>query len=137
MDKELKGALRRDRNARKDSDIDEAVIRGTIQGDSTVEVDSEFKDVMLKWIAVICGHFAGSVIRRTVHSVDNNGTRVSGLESFHEHILIVQLYQHELDNLNQLAQDLWEEGGQHAAKFSAGKVKNPALIASALLTVFT
>jgi hypothetical protein len=77
---------------------------------------------MVKWIDVMRQRYAGLVIRRTVWSVDNDGKRISGLEPFHEHHIVVKLYDKEMNNLECLAQELIKDGTHKAAQAVAGKV---------------
>ncbi|KAG2747793.1 hypothetical protein P692DRAFT_201716179 [Suillus brevipes Sb2] len=96
------------------------VIIGMIKGNTDNEVPSLYRTAMLTWVNEIRKRFSGVVIRRTIWSVDNHGSRISGLGPFMEHNLLVTLYNHEVDNLELIAKDLVEEGGAKAAKFAAG-----------------
>jgi hypothetical protein len=86
-------------------------------------MQSLYNKEMIKWITLIRKNFTGVAIRRTLSSVDNNGNRISGLGPLHEHHLIVTLYEHEIKNLEGLAQDLTKDGTQGAAKAVAGHVR--------------
>ncbi|KAG1741204.1 P-loop containing nucleoside triphosphate hydrolase protein [Suillus occidentalis] len=99
------------------------IIMGTVKGDADVDIPSLYRSQMLMWIGIIRERFSGVVIRRTIWSVDNCGTRISGLAPFQEHNLLVKLYSHEVDNLERIAKDLVEEGGARAAKFASGSWK--------------
>jgi len=124
MDRELKAATRRDRKARKEDGEDEDMVRRTIHGKGKKEVESEFESAMIKWIHTIREGFAPSVIRRTVFSVDDEGNRISGLPPFVEHPLVLSLYDHELGNLDRIAEELLSDTGgvKQAARFASGKV---------------
>ncbi|KAG2336606.1 hypothetical protein BDR05DRAFT_896483 [Suillus weaverae] len=105
------------------SDRIATIIMGTVKGNTDVEVPSLYRSQMLTWIGIIRERFSGIVIRRTIWSVDNCGTRISGLAPFQEHNLVVKLYGHEVDNLECIAKDLVEEGCARAAKFASGSWK--------------
>ncbi|KAG2738555.1 hypothetical protein P692DRAFT_201730973 [Suillus brevipes Sb2] len=103
---------------------DQTIMMANFKGEAKVQIPSLYRNQMLKWIQIIRQRFAGNVIRRTVRSVDNVGVRISGLAPFQEHSLLVTLYQHEVDNLEQIAHDLVEKGGaSKAAKFAGGSWK--------------
>ncbi|KAG1836505.1 P-loop containing nucleoside triphosphate hydrolase protein [Suillus subalutaceus] len=109
------------------SDRISKIIIGTVKGNADIEVPSLYRSQMLTWINDIRKRFSGIVIRRTIWSVDNQGVRISGLAPFKEHNLLVELYDHEVDNLELIAKELVEEGGTRAAKFAAGSVPSRKL----------
>ncbi|KAG1763002.1 P-loop containing nucleoside triphosphate hydrolase protein [Suillus placidus] len=120
MVRQLRAAAAKDRKRFQQGDRIATIIMGTVKGNTDVEVPSLYRSQMLTWIGVIRERFTGIVIRRTIWSVDNHGTRISGLAPFQEHNLLVKLYSHEVDNLECIAKDLVEEGGARAAKFASG-----------------
>jgi hypothetical protein len=71
------------------------------------------------WMKKIRERYAGLVIRRTLKSVDYTGARISGLEPYLEHILKIQLYPHEMKNLETLAQELIKDGGKKTAQYGS------------------
>ena len=56
------------------------------------------------WIKRIRKKYEGSVIRRTVNSKDNSGKLMTGLDAYEEHWCVVEMYQHEYDALEALAE---------------------------------
>jgi hypothetical protein len=77
---------------------------------------------MLTAIDGIRRRFSGAVIRRTIQSVDNTGARISGLEPYQEHLLVVDLYESELENLKGICEGLVADNARSAARFTAGRV---------------
>jgi hypothetical protein len=126
MERELRAATRRDRQARKEegNDSAEKYIRGALHGDQDSELPSAYKDEMLEWIIKLKDGYAGSIIRRTVWSEDNEGNRISGLKPFIEHSLVLELYDEEVENLDEVAEELVTNEGASAAKFAAGRVRS-------------
>jgi hypothetical protein len=122
MDKDLRSALCQDRKARKEADCGEMIVRRVLAGKPTKDIDTNYQAKVLEYIDTIRSHFEGFVIRRTIHSVDSQGQRISGLEPYREHPLILQLYQHELDNLEEIANEIVRDDIAGAAKFGSGKV---------------
>jgi hypothetical protein len=123
MERELRSAKRRDLKARPEAGHN--TIRGIIHGDESVDVDSEHRKAMLQWIGKIRERFASAVIRRTVHSTDNKGNPISGLEPYLEHNLVLNLYKVEMDNLNRIAEVMVTDEAavaRGAARFGAGGV---------------
>jgi hypothetical protein len=123
MTRELRAAQRRDRATRQGSDVDQDIVRGITKG-AVPQLDSEFEDVMLKWINAIRENFAGAVVRRTIYSVDHNGDRISGLQPFQEHLLVLNLYPLEMQNLDSIAQEMMSDASQSVTKFTGSGV-NP------------
>ncbi|KAG1772200.1 P-loop containing nucleoside triphosphate hydrolase protein [Suillus placidus] len=116
MVRQLRAAAAKDRKRFQQGDRIATIIMGTVKGNTDVEVPSLYRSQMLTWIGIIRERFSGIVIWRTIWSIDNHGTRISGLAPFQEHNLLVKLYSHEVDNLECIAKDLIEEGGARAAK---------------------
>lgn len=122
MVRQLRAAAAKDRKRFQQGNRIATIIMGTVKGDADADIPSLYRSQMLMWIGIIRERFSGVVIRRTIWSVDNCGTRISGLAPFQEHNLLVKLYSHEVDNLERIAKDLVEEGGARAAKFASGSV---------------
>ncbi|KAG1891850.1 P-loop containing nucleoside triphosphate hydrolase protein [Suillus fuscotomentosus] len=116
---QLRAAAAKDRKRLKQGDRITKIIMGTVKGDANVDVPSLYHSQMLTWINVIRERFSGIVIRRTILSVDYCGTRISGLDPFQEHNLLVKLYPHEVNNLEGIAQNTVAEGGARAAKLTS------------------
>lgn len=123
MQRQLRTAAAKDRKRFKQGDRISKMIIGTVKGNANVQVPSLYRNQMLSWIKDIRKRFSGIVIRRTVWSVDHRKVRISGLAPFKEHNLLVELYPHEVDNLELIAQEMVEEGGTRAAKLAAGSVR--------------
>ncbi|KAG2098226.1 uncharacterized protein F5147DRAFT_656118 [Suillus discolor] len=123
MDCDLHKSAAKDRQCFKQGDRDKTIITANLKGDAQVQIPSLYQNQMLKWICIICQRFSGVVIHRSVWSVDNVGVRISSLATFQEHSLLVKLYDHEVENLELIAQELVEKGGiSTAAKFAGGSV---------------
>jgi hypothetical protein len=122
MSTSLRAALTKDRKSRKDVDLSRNIVRGITKGDTSTPVCSHFQATTLEWISKLRGRYAGIVIRRTVHSVDYSGKRISGLEPYMEHLLVLELYENEISNLHNLADSLVQNSTAGAAKFAAGRV---------------
>lgn len=98
------------------------VVLSTLKGKSTIGTSAYETEVRIA-IDDIRERFNEIIVRRTVHSVDNMGNNISGLEPFHEHVLIVGLYKHEMENLELLARDLVDGDAHKIAKFAGGHVR--------------
>lgn len=122
MERRLRLALASDRRGRNKETLKNIVL-STLKGKSTNNTKSAYENEMVNVIKDIRERFVGTVIRRTVRSVDNVGNPISGLEPFHEHVLVVTLYKHETENLEVLAQDLVEDDAHKIAKFAGGHVR--------------
>ena len=121
MRKALLSALRRDRKLRLESGEGSVVIRNLSKGER-FDVDGDHTQEMLYWMDDIRDRFRGHVIRRTVTSLDYEGKQIIGLEPYHEHNLVVQLYDNEMVNLDRLASELANDCGASGAMFASGKV---------------
>jgi hypothetical protein len=117
MQKRLNSALGKDRKAAKKAGPS-STIYAVLKGDATKQVKSLHAKEVLRWIEIIRQRFHGIVIHRTVLSVDNLGRRISGLEPFHEHYLVVKLYEHEYAHLELMADKMvsgTDDGGPKLA----------------------
>jgi hypothetical protein len=124
MEKELRAAAAKDRRILKNSETNKTVIMATIKGDPNEQLPSSYRHAMLRWTEKLRMWYAGHVIHRTVWSVDYTGTRISGLEPFEEHFLVVKLYNHEMQNLEAIANDLVQDGTHKSASVAVGKVSS-------------
>ncbi|KAG2352807.1 P-loop containing nucleoside triphosphate hydrolase protein, partial [Suillus spraguei] len=121
MERNLRTSAVKDRLRFKQGDRDKTIIAANLKGNTQVQIPSLYRNQMLKWIRIIRQRYADIVIHRSVWSVDNVGVRISGLAAFKEHFILVQLYDHEVENLELIAQELIEKGGAStAAKFAGG-----------------
>jgi len=76
---------------------------------------------MHQFIGIIQEKVKDCVVRRGIHSVDNQGCPISGLPYFLEHILLLSMYDWERENLAEIASELVEDRGA-ALVYGAGKV---------------
>jgi hypothetical protein len=122
MASQLRAAATKDRKRLSQGNRAKTVLMATVKGDAGVKFESAYRDKMVWWVEIIRKRYAGFVVRRTILSVDNKGSRISGLEPFQEHYLQVELYQHEIQNLETLAQGLLKDGTHRAARHAVGSV---------------
>lgn len=122
MASRLRAAESKDRQRFKSGDRKKKIIQAAVSGDSSVQMHSLYQEEMHKWISVIRERFAGITIRRHLRSVDNTGTRISGLGPLYSHHLLVKLYPHETENLEALAKELVADGTHRAAKTADSSV---------------
>ena len=107
MNKELCRAKREDKKDIKDTDQDELHEKmGQYMGGEGENNQSEVhtKAVSALWINKIREKFRGAVIRRTVNSLDYTGKPISGLEPYKEHLSVINMYEHEYEALEALAE---------------------------------
>jgi hypothetical protein len=123
MVRELRAAQRKDRTTRHGNDTNRNIVRGVVAGDVT-QIESEFEDAMFKWMELIRQRFASVVIRRTIYSTDNNGNRISGLQPFQEHLLVLQLYPAEMENIDSIAKDMISDANHSATTFAGSGVSH-------------
>jgi hypothetical protein len=107
MNKELARAKREDRKEIKSTDEAELQDRMGSYMDGTKEYEqpeAHTQFVSASWIEKIREKYKGSVIRRTVNSLDNTGKAISGLDPYREHRCVVQMQDHEYKALEKLAE---------------------------------
>lgn len=119
QNKDLAAAIRKSRKQRREQG-DEA-FRKTLHGREVDEVDDPAYIKTREWITEIRSHFNGYVIRRTGLSVDHRGNCISALERYQEHIILLNLYRGESDNLQKISEKLCESKDAGMA-FGLGKV---------------
>ena len=68
-------------------------------------INEKHNQVNARWMKIVRERYQGSVIRRTVNSLDHEGQPISGLEPYEEHICLLKLYRHEYDALETLAEE--------------------------------
>ncbi|GBE89337.1 hypothetical protein SCP_1503450 [Sparassis crispa] len=124
MEREIRAAARRDRKVLKASGEDTHIlniVHGKGKAAATIN-ESEEREKIVQWIEVIRHGFQGAVIRRTQASVDNEGQPISGLPPYIHLPLVVDLHQYELDNLDDIAKQMIEDGVvAKQAKYTSGK----------------
>lgn len=115
MGKELRKANAEDKKAvtKQGRGLTTAIVKGTAQR----RPNANYSNAMTGWVTDMRGRFKGCTVRRTVRSVDNNGKRISGLEPFEEHRLLLPLYPPEIANLDAIAAE-----SSRAARSAAGQV---------------
>lgn len=91
---ESRGALHRMFSGQKDEDALSAVQNA---------VDQSYRQVNAVWMKVVRDKYKGSVIRRTVNSLDYVSNPISGLEPYKEHVCMLELFKHEYDALETLS----------------------------------
>jgi hypothetical protein len=122
MTREIAAAARRDR---LEQDPDEAisVVRGRIHGeDVSGHIQSEKQKAIIKWIQTIRCGFAGTVIRRTHKSKDNGGAMLFSLPPLADIPLLLDLYRHEYEYLDVIADQLTSKDAIKGTRFVEGGV---------------
>jgi len=135
MQREVQSAARRDRLRLSREDA-EMTVRGVVHGTSTQSsVVLEHESVVLGWIEKIRVGFADIVVRRTHKSVDNEGRQLFDLPPLRENNLLLELYEHEYDNLEEIANSMMGKDSAKGTRFAEGNVSN-IFIVSVLVVVF-
>lgn len=106
MDTKLRISMAKDRKRLRVSGTAEMLVKGQAEN----QIESLYAKEMHRAINTIRTRFAGNIIRRSGQSVDHAGNRISGLGPYHEHLINISLYPHEMDNLEAVAQDLIKDG---------------------------
>lgn len=122
---EMNAALRR---AKRD---DSKSLRGTEESelqsqareylggrDESQQTDARQQFVAATWIKKIREKYRGSVIRRTVNSLDHDGIPISELEPYEQHRCVIELFKHEYAELDLLAERA-TDGETFAKRFSS------------------
>jgi hypothetical protein len=115
--------MAKDRKVQKEDAAEGVVdfLRGIAQGTAGTGRIHSYHDMMVEWMNRIRGDFAGHVIRRTGNSVDNEGRKISGLDPYHEHILLLDLLLHERDNLDEVTAALTDSDETCSRRAAQGK----------------
>ncbi|KAH9926072.1 P-loop containing nucleoside triphosphate hydrolase protein, partial [Amylocystis lapponica] len=118
----LSAALRGDRSQAKASGTDKEVITRVTHGEKVGKSGKgRFTREVVTVMDDIRGRYDGTVIRRTVLSVDNNQIAISGLAKYHEHIIMLTLTDGEYEELDAIANQIAEESRGAAVVYSNGK----------------
>ena len=89
-------AKRRETQRRKEGQGEIELARSLIKGKTPRQGDiDDYKAAVVSWMQDLRGAYAGSIVRRTVNSVDKHGRPISGLDKYHEHPLILSLNEQE------------------------------------------
>lgn len=117
MGAELRKANAEDKKALKKQGG--GLIIATVNGKAKQIPNANYSNTMKGCMADMRNRFKGCTIRRTVWSIDNTGKRISGLEPFEEHPLLLKLYPSEMANLEAIAAE-----SSSAAKVLSGKASS-------------
>lgn len=108
MNSDIARAKREDRKKMKSTDDAEiqkqlgGIMEGTAQ---TQRPGLQAQNASARWVQNIRDKYRGSVIRRTVNSLGHDGEAISGLDPYEEHMCVVEMYDHEYEALEALAED--------------------------------
>lgn len=106
MQHELRAAMRQDRQEHKSGKNAKKIVLATVQGCKDGPTVSYYKEKMSGWMKYIRDRYRSVVICQTARSVDNTGASISGLNPFTEYKLMVNLYPHEMENLERIAMEM-------------------------------
>lgn len=85
------------------------IVRGIVEGQSTpVNMEMQHQTLTSNWMRLIRERFRGKVMCRTGSSKDNNGKFISGIAAPSDHLLLLDLYDWERENLERLAKKMLE-----------------------------
>ena len=105
MNSELARAKRQDRKNMKSADDAEMQkqLGGIMEGTAQAHVQAQI--VSARWVQKIRDKYRGSVIRRTVNSRGPDDKAISGLDPYEEHMCVLEMYDHEYEALEVLAEE--------------------------------
>jgi hypothetical protein len=108
MKRELNRARAQDRKTRDEdgNSQSETIVRGVLAGSAPTNIELQQQVVTSKWNTMIRERFRGKVMRRTGNSTDNEGKLISGVATPSEHLVLLDLYEWEKENMEQLASKL-------------------------------
>lgn len=112
MESEIRAAEGKDKRRMNDPGRKQKVIIAASKGSQEVRIESNVQQAISKWVNIIRQKFCGIAIRRHLASVDYQGARISGLGALFHHPILVKLYDHEMVNIRQLAEELIANGGK-------------------------
>lgn len=109
--KALEREVRRERQGRKEREGEIKLARAFVKGHkSQTEERKDYKAILKTWIDKIRDGYKGSLIRRTIKSVDWLKRPISGLERYREYPLLLELTPEEHRAQNDLAEEIENEG---------------------------
>jgi len=111
MKRDINRARTQDRKSRDEDGTPQAgiIVRGVLEGKNTpANLEMQQQIATSNWMRVIREKFRGKVMRRTGNSKDNLGNPISGIAAPSEHLLLLELYDWERVNLEQLANKMLE-----------------------------
>jgi hypothetical protein len=125
MEKKLRSATAKDRNWVKKHGDDKSTLIAA-EKDGGHQSTGKFQKEMRRYVEIFRKAFQGAVVRRSLlQSVDNTGARVSGLEPYKEDFLRVDLYPHEMENLEKVASNMAKgRQGKNPVSFSSCFTQN-------------
>lgn len=109
MEKQLRSSASKDRRWMDQHGNRSSLLTAATNGEA-IDHPFYYRKTMLESIKQIRKGFQGIVINRGLQSVDNAGNRISGLEPFLEHVLGIDIYEHEMKYLENLATELVRDG---------------------------
>ena len=124
MKRELGRARALDQKALNEDGVSQSgiIVRGVLEGQSEpASIELQQHVVTKGWITFIRDKFKGKVMRRTGNSKDNMGNLISGVAPPSEHLILLDLYEWEKENLEQLADSLLQSAGR-GTKLGNGEV---------------
>jgi hypothetical protein len=128
MRRDLNRARAQDRKTRDAEGNSKAgiIVRGILEGQTAPNIELEQQVVTSRWMKVIREKFRGKVMRRTGNSKDYEGNFISGIAAPSEHLLLLDLYEWERENLEKLA-DKMLESPQAGARLGSSEVRSYSL----------
>jgi hypothetical protein len=129
MNKALSRAKREDKKEMRstDGDVLHEQMAGYLTGTGEQEgIEARTQQVSSYWMKKIREKYQGSVIRRTVKSLDYRGEAISGLEPYQEHKCFIQMNDHEYESLEALAANTTDS--EAFVRRFASEVSQPVLI---------
>ena len=85
------------------------------------DMDFHYPKVMKEYVASIQQKYKDHIICHGIHSINNEGQPISGLDLYKEHMLLLEMHDWERQNLAGIASELIENHGA-ASVYGAGKV---------------
>lgn len=122
--KELTAAIRKYRKLRKENKDDS--FTKVLHGQKVSEPTDPAYLQARQWITELRAEFKGYVIRRTGDSLDCQGSPISAMKKYAEHVILVDLYEQEYENLERIASELCAEKDAGMA-FGLGRVSRKFL----------
>ena len=111
MRRDLNRARAQDRKKRDEDGNPQAgmIVRGILEGQSApANLELQQHIITSNWMKLIRDKFRGKVMRRTGSSKDNEGNFISGIAAPSDHLLLLDLYDWERENLERLANKMLE-----------------------------
>lgn len=128
MKRDINRARVQDRKTRDDEGNPQAgnIVRGILEGQAAPNIELQQQIITSKWMKLIREKFRGKVMRRTGNSKDYEGKFISGIAAPSDHLLLLDLYEWERENLEKLA-DKMLESPQAGARLGSSEVRSLSL----------